>query len=634
MNLPEKIEASPSIESPHGSAGLAWMQAALLALNLAWTTLCLGGFLAETMVVTSALAFGGFALLLARCALEKGGDAARLHPAGWYFAPFLAYALMNVFWVTPVRWLGWRDWLGWAQMIATFWIALDVARAPGPRRFVLATVAALGVVLVALASYQRFFDPHWLMLGRVQAEQFMGRASGAFGIPNSLAAFLLLLIPIALAAGWPGANQRAEAPARGRPSARGAAVLAGIFIFGLVLTVSRGAWISLGLALVIWPLLARGRAWRWRGRRAGLTLAVVLGAGLALYATLPGVRERFDLLARESGERTRPIMWRAAWQLWREAPALGTGAGSYNVLFERHRPEGYRDEPRWGHNDYLNTLSDYGAIGFALFFGAGAAVMWRVARSDKQPSCGIGVGLVAFALSLSIDFHLKLPALALVAASCAARWVGDAWPLRPKRHAPIWRWAGGLAALGMGFFLGAVARAHYQAETWRAEARASVDALAAKPLAPAGERAALGVAQATLQRASALDGGNAQAWADVAYVDSLLARHEPARTPALGREAEAAARRAIALTRVVPEFWWRLGVALDMQGRWVEAGAAFATATALAPRLALGWYYQAYHLSHQPLMRAQALSAVATCLRLDPDNRVAELLREQLASNR
>jgi len=41
------------------------------------------------------------------------GNAGRLHPAGWMFVPFLSYALINVFWITPVRWLGWFDWLGW-----------------------------------------------------------------------------------------------------------------------------------------------------------------------------------------------------------------------------------------------------------------------------------------------------------------------------------------------------------------------------------------------------------------------------------------------------------------------------------------------------------------------------------------
>jgi len=99
----------------------------------------------------------------------------------------------------------------------------------------------------------------------------------------------------------------------------------------------------------------------------------------------------------------------------------GDSAGSYNVLFERYRPEGYRDEPHYAHNDYLNTLSDYGAVGFSLFFGGLSCRDVAVARSranetDPRDNLPVGgaIGLLAFALSLGVDFHLKLPALALL----------------------------------------------------------------------------------------------------------------------------------------------------------------------------------------------------------------------------
>ena len=92
----------------------------LLAANLVWTTLCLGGFLPGTKVVTYSLT----GLLLAVHLLEPGRPA-RAHPAGWLLVPFLVYAALNVGCVTPVRWLGWSDWLGWAQAIAVFWIVLN-----------------------------------------------------------------------------------------------------------------------------------------------------------------------------------------------------------------------------------------------------------------------------------------------------------------------------------------------------------------------------------------------------------------------------------------------------------------------------------------------------------------------------
>jgi len=65
---------------------------------------------------------------------------------------------------------------------------------------------------------------------------------------------------------------------------------------------------------------------------------------------------------------------------------------------------------------------------------------------------------------------------------------------------------------------------------------------------------------------------------------SLLARSDPAKNAGFWPTAEEDARRAIALTAVVAEYWWRLGISLDMQGRWIEAGTGFTRGIQLGPK--------------------------------------------------
>lgn len=183
--------------SARGAVIAEWVLTGLLAVNLGWTTLCLGGYRPETMVITSALTGLMLAGHFLRRALGLGTDGS-WHWAGWWFLPFLIYAAANVIWLTPVRWLGWHDWLWWAQLIAVFWVVMNDITRVATRQVLLLTLAALGFIAVVMAAYQAFVQPDWLMMGRLQAEQFIGRSSGPFGIPNSLAALLLLLLPPAV----------------------------------------------------------------------------------------------------------------------------------------------------------------------------------------------------------------------------------------------------------------------------------------------------------------------------------------------------------------------------------------------------------------------------------------------------
>jgi O-antigen ligase len=659
-----------------------WTQTALLSGNLVWTTLCLGGYRPETMVVSWGLT--GLLLtvhLLARAWPARATETAEhatpqtrpatgwwtgqrdlggFHPAGWLLVPFLVYAAANVAWVTPVPWLGWRDWLGWLQMIAVFWVVLNDTRSRPARRCLLGTLLGLGFVAVVLGCYQRFVRPDWLMMGRVQVDQFIGRASGPFGIPNSLAALLLLLLPLA------------GVLALRRRSSAGSRVIFGyltlVFVLGLLLTVSRGGWLALAVVLLIWPVVGVRGGWRKRLALATAVAALMAVSGTVVWSTMPLARDRLVQLVRDVGERSRPILWRGAGQIVREHPAWGSGAGSYNLAFEKHRPEAFPDEPRWAHNEYLNTASDYGLVGFALFFGAGGIVVWRCARArnasrvrsrdDESWGGGFGqrreagravldgppvqqalaAGLAAFALQLCVDFHFKIPALAMLAAVVAGLWVQRRWPEEGEGAVVACdrRWPvvfAGLACVAAAGTAGYVLPM-FRAEALRYEARQAIDRLATEQVPVDAWASVVGAARAGLQRAVVVDAANGAAWSDLSYASALQIWAEPERRTELAEAARSAADRALACSDRDAEFWVRRGVALDLQERWVDAGDAFARALTLAPARALVWYHHAFHLSLDARYQRQAVAAVEFCLRLDGGNREAQALRERLAGHR
>jgi O-antigen ligase len=602
--------------------------ASLVVANLSWTTLCLGGYRPETMWVTLLLTGATLVIFCVERA-TRPTPAPRFAAADWLLLLFLVYAALNALLISPVPWLGWIDWLAWANAAAIYWISRHGVRSLSTRRVMFIALVLLGIFAVGLGCYQRFVQPDWLMLGRTQVDQFLARSSGPFGIPNTLAGLLILLLPAAVALAF-----RSHATATQRVWW---IWVVAVLAFGLWLTVSRGGWIALALALVVWPLTLSEQRWQKRAFAAVLVLALLVVMGAVLYRTAPIVRDRFDRLVLDSGELSRPILWRAAVKIFAEHPVVGGGAGSYNVRFERHRPKGFVDEPQWAHNEYLNTLADYGAIGLGLLLGA--VIFMIAARRTTNNSSGgdahgmesrnvrhgFAIGALAFALQMLVDFHLKIPALAMSLAVVGALALGPSGESAPRPAARRLRWW--VAAILVLVALIPVGR-FYRGEALRYGARQAIDSVAGGPIARLEEM--LPRAEADLRRAVALAPNHAASWADLAFALELRAFANPAETANVADFARVAADRAVALSEVVPEFWIRLGVALDLLSRRSDAAQAFEKAVKLAPRSAYAWYYYAHHLSFATDTRDAALRAIATSLSLDPANRAAEALQLKL----
>jgi tetratricopeptide (TPR) repeat protein len=222
----------------------------------------------------------------------------------------------------------------------------------------------------------------------------------------------------------------------------------------------------------------------------------------------------------------------------------------------------------------------------------------------------------------------------MIMALVAAEVVRRHWPAESLSEPEPWGQLGGIAGAAV-VVLGmlAVALPAYQSEASRVAGRQRIDALAMNPNPTLNQqKEALMEARALFGEALAFDESNGQAWADSAYASALWSHLAPHSRNDLGKEAEAAARQALARSELVPEFWIRLGVALDLQGRWTEGSDAFLRAITLAPASSLAWYHQGYHLSLNPRAKKLAEVAVATCLRLDPAYVSARSLQQRLSS--
>jgi O-antigen ligase len=305
------------------------------------------------------------------------------------------------------------------------------------------TSQVVGLILIGLATAISIYgviqfltrsDTVWHF---IRPTSYFRRGSGTFINPNHFAGYLEMLFPLALAYTLTG---------RFSHVAKVILAYASVVIFaGLMVSVSRGAWIATTITLLFLCLwLVRMRDYRWR------TLIVV-----AVFATMTTL---FVLKAEFSSERKatisevlsegniRVILWQSAVEIWRDNFWIGAGPAHFDFRFRQYRPIGkYPDRvqvrPDRAHNDYLNTLADWGLLGTLLVAGAWMLFYWDVIRGWKYVQraqndlgakrsnkasfvMGGSLGLLAILLHSFTDYNMHMPANAILAVTLMALIAG------------------------------------------------------------------------------------------------------------------------------------------------------------------------------------------------------------------
>ncbi len=197
----------------------------------------------------------------------------------------------------------------------------------------------------------------------------------------------------------------------------GAAVTA----IGLVLTSARGAWLG-GLAGLAVFLACVPRVVR------RLVLALLV---LVLVAGLIGVNGAVAVLEQRAAgsvlnvtaNSIRIAMWKSALQIFRDNPLMGTGLGTFTLVYPRYRlPDDSEQVPSrpFAHNIFLNMAVEGGIFGVLSFAGLIAAALWgglrwiRQAPEDERViAASVVAALVAVLMHQQVDetvarFHIAL----------------------------------------------------------------------------------------------------------------------------------------------------------------------------------------------------------------------------------
>lgn len=270
---------------------------------------------------------------------------------------------------------------------------------------VLGAVAAAGAVVALVAVLQSAgADPFRLLgwAGPVAGSPRM-RVFSTLGNPNFVAAFLTAAAP----AVWAAGRFLPDRKWRTLFLTAGGLLLAG----GILATGSRAPALA-ALGVAAWAAFRSLKKWH---------LAVLPILFSLLVVGVSTARPLADTLAG------RLFIWQVSLPHALESPLLGGGPGSFQLNYpawETARLAVARDEARFAgfqnhsHNDYLETLVDYGAPGLLLLLAIPAAVLGRFCFAKRNPADpaaeGAAAGVVALLALALVDFPLHRPAEAFL----------------------------------------------------------------------------------------------------------------------------------------------------------------------------------------------------------------------------
>ncbi len=237
-----------------------------------------------------------------------------------------------------------------------------------------------------------------------------GRPGGPYGNANVCAGAMALGVALGLGLGAAGRSARGWAMG---------AALAGLCLFALALTQSRGGALSAaaalaGAAALAFEALRRGHGKRRALRRvwiAGAVLVALALAGSVWLARSPLGAQWRERMTSSSTVRARAHYLEVAWRMWRDAPWLGRGTGAFELDFPLYRSEtiGEAKDP---HNWLARAACENGLTGLAILLAWIAAAAGKTLLKYRQASVAalaalLGAGVLLLHGLLDFSFAVR-----------------------------------------------------------------------------------------------------------------------------------------------------------------------------------------------------------------------------------
>jgi O-antigen ligase len=236
-----------------------------------------------------------------------------------------------------------------------------------------------------------------LVLIDVFVDEGSMRVGGTIGAPNSAGAYLTLMLIISFSV---------LATQLGRWYKRLAILAFGPGVLALILTLSRGAWLSLAVALTLYWFLAWRRGWmslKIPIAMAIVAIPVVIGLGDLLLA-------RLFVHGLETTD-ARMVLIRLTQYMLKDHWLFGVGANNYGItMFDYITPEFSMEWIKTVHNRFLIVWTETGIFGLLAFLWFLLSTIhrgWQVWKVDDRFLAPLALGLTLSVVAWMIHMNFE-----------------------------------------------------------------------------------------------------------------------------------------------------------------------------------------------------------------------------------
>ena len=397
--------------------GLFWAQA--------WTVLTRGAYFRIYWIPAAVL----ITLLMAAflLGLNHGWLSARLNRrTDWLFLGFLGWAALSL-----VHTVNREESLFEVMRLLTlgmvyFLVAYAVPEPPWKRALAL-LMLGIGFLDAAYGLVEFFSGKSLLQLSWLELWPSRNRVLGTFHNHNHFAGLMEMATFLGL--GLILASRSRNQLATEQTAKRLFFVIpCGLMILALILSLSRGGWISFLVGLFFFLFLVWWHSHPSWSRVLAMVLLVMIVIGVFLYrANRQPLQRRVESLvtyyqtSEDLSMDTRFSIWKSAVAMIEDHPWTGTGWGTFRSVYPSYRRDRIFRGIVFAHNDYLQIAAGMGLPGLGLFLLFLAMIFRegiRVIRSRASDFLALAMpGLLAGLFSLLVhgwaDFNLMIPSNAM-----------------------------------------------------------------------------------------------------------------------------------------------------------------------------------------------------------------------------